>query len=686
MKRLESREGGVLASLVASAHGEERGVALILVLFVIFALGMMLFSFAFMTQSELGFAGLNRSSVEALNLAEAGAQEAIQRININGLPSSPPTTFTNSLASTTPGATGTVTFQPNMLAAPSLMPVTSVATFAGIQRKVRVLINTNPNPWQYQLYGYQVNFDGNTTPTTGNDIYSSGTVEFENWPFSPLCAAGASRTNLISPQIMGAAFIYAESPAANQVPPCGAPNNAGTYFSECQDLNSYLTSIQKGIAPSPPEPTGAIWGYFSEVAPTSCLADGKSAISNEAGGFTFLPLSVPENIPVNWHPMSPQGMNATDFLTVVNAWANGKGAAMLPVAGGPTLNVMAATQTNTAGTKATVTYSPAYYVPQYYTNYPALTGWSGVTQKGNLMLIAAMQPFCVIGTPTNPPPAGSVYLATMTNPGPYCPTGGNYYGYNGGTANSGGGSSDDVGTLPIPGRFVDWGIVSDDIARAVPSTFFGTGQQNGIRYIPKYSQTSIASYACQKIVNGGHAVYDNLVAAVPLTCPAPTVNVSSTTQTFDGSQANPEAMIIANGPPGNGMQVTLSFTSAPSAPAPGSPPACLTTAQFNSGNWGVILASGDLVLNGSFIFSGFIFAQGNVAMGGGSQNMWLQGGIMTQPTTTPPTGGIMNLNNKSSFVGLCGGLPPSLGSPLFGNFAPVTWEDVPLTVPGMANP
>ncbi len=676
MKRLESREGGVLASLVACAHGEERGVALILVLFVIFALGMMLFSFAFMQQSELGFAGLNRSSVEALSLAEAGAQEAIARMNNNGIPAcnTAGATFTNSLATNTPGATGTVTFQCNMLAAPSMMPVTSVATFAGIQRKVRLLINTNPNPWQYQLYGYQVNFDGNTTPTTGNDIYSSGTVEFENYPFSPLCAVGASRTNLISPQVMGAAFIYAESPAANQVPPCGSPNNAGTYFSECQDLNAYLTGIQKGIAPVPNPPDAAHWAYFSEVAPTTCLADGKSAVSNTAGGFSPLALAQPYNIPVNWHPMSPQGMDQSDFRTVVNAWVAG----LLP----NTINVMQATQTpGAAGTKAGVTYSPAYYVPSYYTAHPAQTGWAA--GKGNLLLIASMQSFCVHAQAADPPIAAIVLAGNPpgstnsfpTVPPTWCPPGGyNYYGYNGQISGSSGGSGDDTGTLPVPTRYVDWGLVADDIARAIPTTFFGTGQQNGIRYVPKYAQIDISSYACKKIVNGGHAVYDNVVAAVPASCPAPTVNINSTAVAFDGTKGNPEALIIANGPPGNGWQVTIT-TSVQPVPSGVN----CSVPNFDTGNWGIILASGDLVLSGSMIFSGFIFAQGNVAMdGSASPSIWLQGGIMTQPTSLPPTGGIMNLNNHSSFVGLCGGLPPSLGSPLFGNYAPVTWEDIPL--------
>jgi Tfp pilus assembly protein PilX len=72
-------------------------MVLLTVMFVLFAVGMMLFGFMFLTQSALEFATLNRDSTVALGLAEAGAQESLARLAMAGaVPGT--TAFINSLA------------------------------------------------------------------------------------------------------------------------------------------------------------------------------------------------------------------------------------------------------------------------------------------------------------------------------------------------------------------------------------------------------------------------------------------------------------------------------------------------------------------------------------------------------------------------------------------------------------
>jgi hypothetical protein len=272
----------------ARAGCAERGTSLILVIFMMFFIGLILFEVGLNGQSEARFASVNRNGTEALNLAEAGAQEAVKRLQMFGYTAGvSAASFTNSLA-TTAGGTGTVYFQNTEASNSSLMPVLSTATFGGVTRSVRIMVNKDPNPWEYQLYGYIVNFDGDTNPTSANDLYASADIEFENWPFSPLCSSGATATNLISPQVMAGTIVYAESPAANYTPPCGGPTNAGTYFAECADLQTYFVPIQTGGTPSGAMPisTGTLTPAMGEVAPTSCAKDGGRATSNTAGGIT----------------------------------------------------------------------------------------------------------------------------------------------------------------------------------------------------------------------------------------------------------------------------------------------------------------------------------------------------------------------------------------------------------------
>jgi hypothetical protein len=652
MTRSRRTQKDAPATRVGRMMSEERGIALITVVWVVFVIGMMLFAFAFSNQGELGFAQANRNSLEALNLAEAGAQEALKRMSISGYtPGVTPASFTNSLALLTPGASGTVYYQPHLTGNAGLTPVLSVATYGGMTRKVRILVNTASSPWEYQIFGNGINFDGNTTPTTGNDLYSTSGVEFENYPLSPLCAATATATNLVSPQVLAGTMIYGESPGASVVPPCGAPNNAGTYFAECNDLQTYYLPIQTGGTPSGAIPTS--WQGFSalgEVAPTTCAGDGNRAVSNTGGGMSPQAMGASYSEPVNWHALTPVAMSSTDFTTVINKW-NGNDL-NLP----PGMHVVQASQTPTnKQSQVQITYTPVAYTPTYWTVVPST--------NTKVMIVATPQPFCVNSS------LNTVVAASLVSP--YCAAGSTYYGYNGNLNGSSDGSSDDQGVFPA--RFLDWGLVSDDINRGTPTTFFGTGFQNGIRYIPLYSPINISAWACNQTMNPGTNVFDN-VNGLGTTCAnPPTTTINSTSVTFSGTKASPEALVISNNP-GGGQAVTV--TGSVAGQSTGT--SCVgINPGFDAGNWGVILASGDLTISGNLVFTGFIYAQGNIRLSGASQHIWLQGGIQALQPSAPADSGWLNFSNASSFVGLCGGIPPSLGSPMFSSYAQNSWTDVP---------
>jgi len=630
---------------------DDRGSALITALIMLTVLGLFLFGFQTMNNNELLSAGYSRNSTIAFNVAEAGVQEALARLRMFGYtPGVTPASFTNSLAATMPGASGTVTFQAALQSNSAIIPVLSAATVNGVQRRVRVLVNTAPNFWDYQIFGYGVNFDGNTTPTTGNDVYSTANVEMESYPNSPLCAAGATALNLISPQVLGGALVYGESPGANVTPPCGGPTNAGTYFAECQDLQAYFQPIQTGGSPSGPLPTsGAGFPAIGEVAPTSCLQDGNRATSSTAGGMTTQPLWTSYSAPVNWHPMTPIAMSASDFTAVVKAWNLGS----LP----SQVTVVQASQTNGSGTQTGVTYSPVSYTPSYWSSVPST--------NGKVMLIAATEPFCVNSS------TGVIARAA----GSPCPSGSNYYGYNGSISGSSGNSSDDTGTFPT--RFFDWRMITDDLNRGIPQTFFGSGNQNGIRYIPQYPILNVVSYACKQNMNPGANVFDNVNNASVTCSNPPTQTINSTNVTFNGTKSSPESLVISNN---TGGSQAVTITGSVNGQSSGTLCTPLNP-SFDQGNWGVILASGDIKINGNFVFTGYMYAQGNVTMTSGTQHVWLNGGLITQQTSSPANAGILNLNNKSSFVGLCGGTPPQLGTPMFTNYSPLSWQDVPANKP-----
>jgi hypothetical protein len=613
-------------------------------------MGLFLFGFQTINHNELLFAGYSRNSTLAFNVAEAGLQEAVSRMKMFGYtPGVTPSSFTNSLAATISGAGGTVTFQSPLASNSAVIPVLSVATVNGATRRVRGFVNVAPNFWDYQIFGDGVNFDGNLSPTTGNDIYSTADVEMESYPNSPLCAAGATALNLISPQVLGAGLVYGESPGSSTTPPCGGPQNAGTYFAECQDLQTYFQPIQSGGSPSGSLPTSS--GGFpaiGEVAPTSCARDGGRASSNTAGGMSPQPLGSSYSEPVNWHAMTPVGMSSADFTAVVAAWHAGT----LPSG----VSVQQATQTNGSGVQSGVTYSPASYTPTYWTTAPAT--------NGKVMLIASTQPFCV---------KASTHAVTLAAGSP-CAAGWDYYGYDGSIAQSSGGSSDDTGTFPV--RYLDWSMITDDLSRGVPQTFYGPGLQNGIRYIPQYPVVNTLSYACTQNMNPGTNVFDNVNGA-SLTCGSTTTTINSRNVTFSGTMSSPESLVISNDT--GGSQI-VTITGSVAGQSSGSSCSGINPG-FNQGNWGVIIASGDVEIKGNLVFTGYMYVQGNITMASSSQHVWLNGGMITQQTSTPANAGIMDMNNQSSFIGLCGGTPPALGSQIFSTFSLMTWQDVPLNQP-----
>jgi hypothetical protein len=295
------------------------------------------------------------------------------------------------------------------------------------------------------------------------------------------------------------------------------------------------------------------------------------------------------------------------------------------------------------------------YTPTYWTTVPST--------NTKVMVLAAVNPICVNAG------AGTVVLASTTSP--YCAAGGHYYGYNGNVNGSNEGSSDDTGAFPT--RFLDWGLISDDINKGTPQTFFGTGYQNGIHYVPLYSPINISAWACNQTMNPGTNVFDNVNGAA-IVCPnPPTTTINSTAVTFSGTQASPESLVISNNTGGSQF---VTITGSVAGQSTGTSCAGITPG-FNSGNWGIILATGDLSLAGNMVFTGFIYAQGNITLAGGSQHVWLQGGIQGLQTAAPADSGWLQFNNKSSFVGLCGGIPPTLGSPMFTSYAQNSWTDVP---------
>ena len=133
VRRPSHRHRGVSGAGVRRP-ADERGIALISTVFIMMLVGMLLLAFAVETQGDLGFGTMNRNSMVAMDLAEAGAQEALSRLAAFGYTAGvTAASFNNSLAASTPGATGTVTFEAVEQTNTNLLPVLSTATFGGVK-------------------------------------------------------------------------------------------------------------------------------------------------------------------------------------------------------------------------------------------------------------------------------------------------------------------------------------------------------------------------------------------------------------------------------------------------------------------------------------------------------------------------------------------------------------------------
>jgi hypothetical protein len=607
------------------AAGDSRGFALVTALLLLFALGMMLFGFMFINQNEGTFASINRSSTQALGLAEAGAQEAVARLG--GLGTGPgsvitpgTTTFNNSLASSSsaqPGSSGTVYYQAAVAGNQWLFPALSTATYAGAQRNVRIFIRAVFRSGTGTiLYGSQVIFNGDASLDTG-DVYSSSSVTFASFKKSPLCATGATATNLAGVQVLAGSTIGAGAGPAPSSIPCGLPPanvNGGTFTGdECASDT-----------------------FRQEVAPTPC------ARATDIAG---------EAVPVNWHPQTPIGMSSADFTAVMNA-------SSLPAA----LDRKPAEQGG-----VNVGYTPLSYTPSY---------WSSPTYSGKVMLITSTQPFCVN------PTTGTVSLTIPVITG-ICPIGSHYYG-----AQTSG--------LPNGTRYVDWNLIDDDLKRPIAQTFFQAptctapcatpGNPNGIRYIPFVPTLNISSLFCTQSMNPGTNVFDAMTLGDP-TCPNPPITQyaypGNTNVTFSGTKSNPESLVIDNSGyagvntcatsvtpnfPGDTVCITPSISGSSTLTcdnlSTGSPPG------WDSYNWGLILATGDLAFSANLVFSGFIYTPGNLFFQGTPR---IHGGTFsaTPLSNTPPTVS----DDASGNMAACAGTGVLPLSPLFFTFQPQSWQD-----------
>jgi hypothetical protein len=356
-----------------------------------------------------------------------------------------------------------------------------------------------------------------------------------------------------------------------------------------------------------------------EVAPTPCPG-GRSTV----GGMT---------LPVNWHPMTPIGMPSADFSAIVNTPS-----LVLGLFG---ISLTAATQNGSP-----VTYQSAgTYTPNYWTS----VSWT----SGRVAMVIATQPFCVS-------PVLGIALPTPAIVGT-CLLGFHYYGSH-------------AGSTAQTTRYIDWGLVTDDLSRTPPQTFFEPaecstcpGNQNGIRYVPAFPTVDVLGGACQLSFTPGTNVFDQVNTADGVSCGPPTQTVSTNSVIFDGTVSSPETLSIDN--------AGLSAVTITSALPPFTNLSSMTCSNtnFNPYNWGLIFATGDVTLS-NMVFSGFIYTTGNVYISG---NVLLQGGVFA--TTVQPTASPSNQISDTGTLKFCSqGAPIPLLTPRVYSFAKNSWEDVPL--------
>ena len=366
----------------------------------------------------------------------------------------------------------------------------------------------------------------------------------------------------------------------------------------------------------------------AEVAPTPC-PQGRST---DGGGNV---------LPYNWHPATPIGMNKTDFTAIVTA-------STLP----PGLSVVTATQNDVAVTDTSNgTYTPSY--------------WSG--SSGPVKLIVATAPFCV-----NPSTRQIQMVTPVTGT---CGAGWTYYG-------------NQVGGVPYTTRYLDWGLVSDDLSRTSAQTFFQpptcaacingnpNGRQNGIRYVPilpllwgSSPLPTFAQYACtQHEPPPGANVFDQLNVLDGISCASPpTTTITTTSAIFSGTKSAPESLVIDNAGIGV-VQVTGSIA--------GNNTLTCSNTNFDNYNWGVIVATGDIDLQANFVFTGYIYTPGNVTSHG---NVLIQGGVFS--ANSGSSSASVNQVDSLGTVNFCSGSSTQFFSPQFYTFSAVSWQDRPASSP-----
>ncbi|GEM_PF-1415556 len=610
-------------------------MALITALFIMFAVAMMLFAFSSLIQNEARFATASRDSSEALGLAEAGIQESLARLSSFGaVPGG--TVFKNSLtagasqncASSSTGTPVNCVIYESPLRGFStgqaiVFPILSTASYGPgrtqATRWVRIFeqaaLRQGFLPWI--IYGPRVTFQGDAAPVQG-DTYSRSAVGFASWSKSPQCAGGDAAAVLLSPQVMAGTYIDLQGGGGSQNTDCPT----GLQVSDGVNYTAECTGSPQ-----------------TEVAPTPC-PDGLRAV------------------PYNWHPLTPIGMASADFTALITWIADNHDRLRTQCDGlGMGLCYYQATQNGTG-----VTYAPAgTYTPSY---------WSTIgSTSGKVMVTSATQPFCV--NPTPPITSASVVLPSPPITGG-CPSGYHYYG----AADNGKASAT---------RYLDWGLVADDLTRAPARTFFqppsctapcaGTGNQNGIRYIPLLPAIPVlrSMQACQQFFAPGVTAYivqtgDGVNCSPPIRQTGLSNSVS-----FTGTKGNPEALLIddqgyanpggvtVNGSLGRGGQTCSSMA---------------TSNAWDNYNWGFIFATGDITLPANTIFTGFIYTPGSVFTRG---TVLVQGGIFS--ANVEGQSGQVSAIDSVGNVHFCAGegsMP--LGSQFF-SFKTLSWQDRPLDRP-----
>jgi hypothetical protein len=331
-------------------------------------------------------------------------------------------------------------------------------------------------------------------------------------------------------------------------------------------------------------------------------------------------------LPVNWHPAVPLGMSSADFTTLMNHC----------YAGCPSLGITTRQATQTA---TGVTYTPVSYTPSY---------WSLSGANGKVWLAVATQAFCIDS-------------AANTVTAPPC-----------------GGSAKDYGQTGSTTRFLDWGLVQDDLTRGAAQTLSHTpsctapcsdaGNQNGVRYVPLLPSVNVTALACQQNVDPGINVFDKVNATDGIFCSSPIQTVSGTTVTFSGTKSNPESLVIDNA--GSGI-VHIN------ASVPGNSSLTCANTNFDNYNWGIIFATGDIDLTANSVFTGFIYTPGNVYTHG---TVVIQGGIFS--SNDPASGTQVNEVDNFGSVNFCAGSNSQLVlNPQFFTFSVLTWQDRPMGQP-----